>query len=359
MDEKIYKRLAEQLDALPNGFPPTDNGAELRLLVHLFTPEEAGLAAQLQSTPETAEDLVERIGGDADTMSSLLDGMARKGLITASRMDEVKGYCLMPFMVGFYEEQERTMDEELARLFEDYMDQALEIVLGIEPKMHRVVPVNETIQTDMEVHPYESIVDIVAMAKAWCVFDCICRKHKVLVGDPCEHPVELCMAFSEIPGAFDGSSHYKALTHEEAVATLLRASDAGLVHSVSNSQKEIGYICNCCTCSCNMLRGISEMGIANTIARSAFVNEVDEDLCNGCEICLDYCQFDALSIEHGIVAVSVVACVGCGVCVPSCDTEALHLVRRPEEEVLQIPVTEEDWGVERAEARGIDLDIIR
>jgi Pyruvate/2-oxoacid:ferredoxin oxidoreductase delta subunit len=359
MDEKIYKHLAERLDALPNGFPPTDDGAELRLLAHLFTPEEAGLAAQLHATPETAEDLIERIGSDADTMCSLLDGMARKGLINASRMDEVKGYCLMPFIVGFYEKQERTMDDELARLFEDYMNQALEIVLGIEPKMHRVVPVNETIQTDMEVHPYESIVDIVAMAKAWCVFDCICRKQKVLVGDPCEHPVELCMAFSEIPGTFDGSSHYKALTHEEAVATLLRASDAGLVHSVSNSQKEIGYICNCCTCSCNMLRGISEMGIANTIARSAFFNQVDEDLCNGCETCLDYCQFNALSIEDGIAAVSVLACVGCGVCVPSCDTEALNLVRRPEEEVLQIPVTEEDWSLERAEARGIDLDIIR
>jgi Na+-translocating ferredoxin:NAD+ oxidoreductase RNF subunit RnfB len=211
----------------------------------------------------------------------------------------------------------------------------------------------------MEVHPYESIVDIVAMAKAWCVFDCICRKQKVLIGDPCEHPVELCMAFSEIPGAFDGSSHYKALTQEEAIATLQSASDAGLVHSVSNSQKEIGYICNCCTCSCNMMRGISEMGMANVVARSAFVNEVDEDLCTGCEICLGYCQFDALTMEDQIVVVSKVACMGCGVCVPSCDTEALTLARRPEEEVLQIPVTEEDWGVERAEARGINIDDIR
>ena len=43
MDEKLYKRLAERLDALPNGFPPTEDGAELRLLAHLFTPEEAGL----------------------------------------------------------------------------------------------------------------------------------------------------------------------------------------------------------------------------------------------------------------------------------------------------------------------------
>jgi Pyruvate/2-oxoacid:ferredoxin oxidoreductase delta subunit len=359
MDEKIYKRLAERLDALPHGFPPTDDGVELRLLAHLFSQEEADLAVQLRATLETAEEIAARIGGDVDTVGSLLKGMVRKGLITAKRVDGVKSFCLMPFVVGFYEEQGRTMDEELAHLFEDYMQQSLEGVLSIEPQLHRVVPVNETIQTDMEVHPYESILDIVARAKAWCVFDCICRKQQVLIGDPCEHPVELCMAFSEVPGAFDKSSYYKALTQEEAVATLQRASDAGLVHSVSNSQKEIGYICNCCTCSCNMLRGISDMGIANVVARSAFVNEVDEDVCNGCETCLDYCQFDALSIQDGIAVVSGVACVGCGVCVPSCDTEALNLVRRPEEEVLQIPVTEEDWLVERAVARGIDLDIIR
>ena len=237
MDEKIYKRLAERLDALPSGFPPTDDGVELRILAYLFTPEEADLAAQLRATLETAEEIVERIGGDMDTVESLLNGMVGKGLISASQVEGEKGFCLMPFVVGFYEEQERTMDEELARLFEDYMHQAFEIVFRIEPQMHRVVPVNETIQIDMEVHPYESIVDIVALAQAWCVFDCTCRKQKLLIGDPCEHPVELCMAFSEIPGAFDGNSHYKALTQEEAVATLQRASEAGLVHSVSNSQK--------------------------------------------------------------------------------------------------------------------------
>ncbi len=359
MDEKTYKRLAEHLDALPSGFPPTEDGVELRILAHLFTPEEARLAAQLRTTIKTAKEISERIGGDVDTVGSLLNGMVGKNLIGTGPVEGERGFFLMPFVIGFYEEQKSTMDEELARLVEDYMQQTFEILLGIEPKLHRVIPVNETIQIDMEIHPYESIVDIVAMAKAWSVFDCICRKQKMLIGDPCEHPVELCMAFSEIPGAFDGSSHYKALTQEEAVATLQRASDVGLVHTVSNSQKEIGYLCNCCTCSCNMLRGLSEMGIANTIARSAFVNEVDEDVCNGCETCLDYCQFDALSIEDGIAAVSVLACVGCGVCVPSCDTEALSLVRRPEEDVLKIPVTGDDWGVARAETRGISLDNIR
>ena len=45
MDENVYKHLAERLDALPNAFPSTEDGIELRLLAKLFTPEEADLAA--------------------------------------------------------------------------------------------------------------------------------------------------------------------------------------------------------------------------------------------------------------------------------------------------------------------------
>lgn len=359
MDENVFKRLAEHLDALPNGFPATQDGAELRLLSYLFSPQEANLAANLRATPETVAEIAARIGESTDKLTDLLIGMAQKGLITVKKGDREKAYCLMPFMIGFFEEQVETIDTELARLVEDYMQQAFEGVLGVEPQLHRVVPVNESIQIDMEVHPYESIVDIVASAKAWCVFDCICRKQKTLIGEACEHPVDICMAFSEIPGAFDGSSFYKTLTQEEAVATLQRATDAGLVHTVSNRQEEIGYICNCCTCSCGVLRGISEMGTANIVAHSAFVNTVDEAACSGCKTCLDYCQFNALTIKDGITVVNKIACMGCGVCVPFCETEAMTLVRRPDEEVLQVPVTKEDWGIERAEARGIDINIIR
>ena len=47
MSKNPYKRLAMRLDALPNGFPPTDDGSELKLLAKLFTPEEADLAVEI------------------------------------------------------------------------------------------------------------------------------------------------------------------------------------------------------------------------------------------------------------------------------------------------------------------------
>ena len=64
MEESPYKRLAERLDALPNGFPPTEDGVELHLLAKIFTPEEAELAAQLRLTQETPKQIAGRVGGD-------------------------------------------------------------------------------------------------------------------------------------------------------------------------------------------------------------------------------------------------------------------------------------------------------
>ncbi len=354
MNEDAYRRLAARLDALPNGFPPTASGAELRLLAKLFTSEEAALAAELRLTLETPGEIVERIGGDAAAITAALKAMAKRGLIKAGRASSGLGFGLMPFVVGFYENQNSTMGAELARLFEDYYREAFIGISNVQPSLHRVIPVNRTVKMEMEVHPYESAAEIVSACRAWGVLDCICRKQKALIGEPCGHPLDVCLAMSPVPGTFDRLPGLRALTQDEAMATLRRAAEAGLVHTVSNSQEGVWYICNCCTCSCGVLRGIADLGMANVVARSAFVNRVDEAACQACERCVDACQFGALSLET-VAHVDAVRCVGCGVCVLTCPEEALALVRRPEAEVLPPPVTESDWQAERAAARGLAL----
>lgn len=348
-----YKRLALRLDALPNGFPATEDGAELRLLEKLFTPEEAELAAKLRLTLETSQQIAERIGRDENETRLMLKTMTKRGLIKAGKLDSALGFGLMPFAVGIYEFQVERMDAEMAELFETYYQQAFAQVLAVSPQVHRVVPVNQTVRTGMEIAPYESVTAIVDQAKSWGVLDCICRQQKALIGDPCEHPLDVCMTFSSVPGAFDHNKTIRALTRDEAMHTLDRAADAGLVHSVGNNQEGLWYICNCCSCSCGILRAMAEMGVANVVAHSSYINVVDEMLCNGCEDCVDYCQFDALSLDGYMMTVSELSCVGCGVCVPHCDIEALQLVMR--EEKVVPPKTELDWMAARAAARGTDM----
>ncbi len=350
-----YKALAERLDNLPNGYPPTEDGSELKLLAKLFTPEEAELASHLLIRLETAEQVSQRLEREYSTTRSLLKAMASRGLIRAGKTDGGLGYGLLPFVVGIYENQVgELMDAELARLFEDYYQRSFARILSVQPAVHRVIPVNENIKMDMEVAPFESVAGIIERAESWGVLDCICRKQKALIGDPCKHPIEMCMTFSNRPEAYAGASEVRALTKAEAYELLQRAEQAGLVHTVSNSQKGTWYICNCCTCSCGILRGMAELGVANVVARSAFVNTVDEELCNACGLCLESCQFNALSLGE-VVTVDQVRCVGCGVCVSTCPDHALVLVRRPEDEIKPVPTSFIDWGLQRAQERGLDL----
>jgi electron transport complex protein RnfB len=353
MKMDTYKQLAQQLNMLPNGFPPTDDGRELKLLAKLYSPEEAGLAARLTPVLETAEEIAVRTGGQADELKKQLKGMSRRGLIEAGRKDSALAFKLMPFVVGVYEMQLNSMDAELAGLFEDYFQAAFKYMLAVKPQFHRVIPVNETVRNPMEIRPFESAAEIVDAMQSWGVQDCICRKQKALIGEACEHPIEMCMVFYPQPNAFDQSATIRTLTHDEAMRTLRRAAEAGLVHSVSNNREGVYYICNCCTCSCGILRGIAELGIANVVASSAFVNQVDTVLCNGCEDCIKSCQFSALSMDDMFAQVNAIRCVGCGVCVITCSTGALGLARRPDEEVKPVPQTHAEWGALRAAERGL------
>lgn len=357
MDENPYAVLAKRLDSLPNGFPPTQDGIELRLLARLFTPDEARLAAQLRLNLESPAQIAERLGMDPQSLRDTLKSMARRGLIKAGRMDGGIGFGLLPFVVGIYEMQVTWLDAEFASMFEDYYRRAFGQMLAIQPAVHRLIPVGESVRVDMHIYPYESVTQILAEAKSWGVIDCICRKQKALVGDPCKHPLDVCMVLSPKPDAFAADGPVKALTQEQALDTLRRAAQAGLVHSVSNSQSGMSYICNCCTCSCGILRGIADLGIAGVVARSAFVNQVDETLCVGCELCVPACQFGALKMNHTI-HVDELRCLGCGVCVSTCPEGALSLSRRPEADVEAPPRTEMEWLQQRAARRGQDLEAV-
>jgi ferredoxin len=334
------------LDALPNRFPAAEDESDLRLLAKIFSLEEAALAADLLPELEPPAQIAARLERDPSEINALLKEMTKKGLIAFGKTAQGRlGFGLLPFVVGIYEAQLGRIDAEMAQLFEAYYQKAFGNALRTQPQVHRVIPVGESVKNDMEVQPFESVSSLVEQAQSWGVSNCICRTQKALIGDPCQHPVDVCMVLSQKPNAFSGSATIRSLTQAESKQTLQRAAAAGLVHCVSNNQHDLWYICNCCTCSCSILRGMAELGIANVVARSAFVNRVDLDLCIACGACLPTCQFDALTLEE-MAQVNEMRCVGCGVCVAACPQGALGLVRRLGEAAP--PLSEEEWRVARA-----------
>jgi hypothetical protein len=172
MDE-AYSRLARHLDSLPNEFRLMTADC---MLAKLFTPEEADLAARLRRTPEIPARIAERIGADPEPLAAQLKGMARRGLIAISRTPDGLAYGALPFVVGIYENLVGELDVEFARLFEGYYRQAFGRAMAIAPSVHRVIPVQESVRTGMEIHPFES-------ARQSCtkrgVTDCICRNRSL------------------------------------------------------------------------------------------------------------------------------------------------------------------------------------
>jgi electron transport complex protein RnfB len=353
MSEDVYRRLAQRLDAIPNGFPATESGVELKLLAKIFEPEEAALAVEMRLTREPAEVIGARAGVDPKTAYRTLKTMVRKGQIRVGRKNRKLVFGLMPFVVGIYEEQLPRLDKELAMLFEQYYQEAKGPFTSHSPPFHRVIPVEEAIPVGIEIYPYERATEMLGSAKAWGVRECICRIQQKLIGEGCDRPVENCLVFAPVEGVFDHSEVTRAITKEEAQRILFEAEEAGLVHSPGNYRDGNYYICNCCTCCCGLLRNVAEFSIPTVIARSDFVAIVDAELCAGCGDCVARCQFGALAMVEEVCLVDAGRCVGCGLCTTVCPTEALHLQRRAEGEVPLPPMTSKEWSAQRALARGL------
>jgi len=338
-----YKALAIKLDHIPNGYPATESGVELKLLAKLFTEQEAHLASLMSHKFETIQTIAEKNKMEQPEVKIMLVGMVKKGLIDMKKEDGVGiTFGLIPFVVGFYEKQNAKIDKEFAELFEAYYKEAFHEVMLAKPPVHRVIPVETTIPVNIDVMHYEKASSYIDVAKSWGVLDCICRVQQRLIGQGCDHPVENCLVFSPRPGQFDRTDDIRSITKDEALEILDEANKAGLVHSTNNAQDEVYYICNCCTCSCGVLRSMVDYGSEHSIARSDFYATVDEDLCTGCETCLERCQFSAMVID-GVCNVIEANCYGCGLCVTSCPEEALSMVQKTAKELIPPPENDDAW----------------
>jgi NAD-dependent dihydropyrimidine dehydrogenase PreA subunit len=357
MSEEIYKKLAKVLDTLPNGFPETESGAEIKLLKKIFAPEEADLFCDMRLTFETAQQIAERTGRPLEGLEEMLTTMADKGQIFSIDFGETRVFKMLPWAFGIYEMQQPRLDREFAELNEAFAPAYGKQFFSNTPQMMQTLPIEEEISVDQEPLPYDRVSAIIDSSEAFMLMDCICKKEQGLLDKPCDKPLEVCMAFAPIPGIFDDSPLGRTISKDEAKAVLNKAEEVGLVHLTSNFQNGRFYICNCCGCCCGVLRGINELGIpASKVINSHYYAVIDPDKCTVCGICADErCQVNA--IEEGEDAYEVIQdkCIGCGLCVTTCPGEAIQLVVKKEEDLVPPPIDEAMWFKERGNQRGVDF----
>jgi ferredoxin len=349
--DKAYEKLADALNALPNGYTRTQTGSDLRLLEFLYTPDEAELASLLGLEWEEAEAIAQRAGLLPKEALAGLFSLVRQGKVWIDRQNGKYRFRLAPFIVGSYEASVDRMDAKMAGLVEDYLnDGGVYGIMQPQPALHRVIPAADALDLEW-ILPYDNVMEILRSAKTFHVQDCICRLQQESLGQGCGAPKHNCLSFSKVErGPKPGD-----ITLEEAIRLIDEAEKAGLVHSVSNIVEGLSYICNCCGCCCGVLRGITKWGIENSMARANYEAIADKDACVGCGICLDRCQVSAIRMgsKDNKAVIDREKCLGCGLCVSTCAVKAIRLVPRPEAEQIKPPQDFGKWEHERLMNRGL------
>ncbi|MDY6833358.1 MAG: 4Fe-4S dicluster-binding protein [Chloroflexota bacterium] len=355
MSDEVYHKLAKVLDTLPNSFPSTPNGLEIRLLKKVFTPEEADLFCDLRLIPETAQQIAERTGRPLEGLGEKLISMWQRGEIFGISLGDVTLFRMVPWVVGIYEFQVNRMDREFAQMCEEYSIFLGPPLVMNSPKMMQVIPVEKEIPAKQEALSYEQVSTIMEMGQSFAVNQCICKKEQGLLDNACKKPQEVCMAIAPMPGVMDNHPWGgRVISKEEAYEVLRRAEEAGLVHLTSNYESGNWFICNCCGCCCMALRAV-RMGITNAI-NSHYYAEIDQATCISCGICAnDRCQIHAIEEKEDSYRVNKERCIGCGLCVSTCPAESVRLVQKPLGELEAPAKDEQTWFEERARSRGVDI----
>lgn len=355
----VYNKLAQKLDGLPNGFPATESGVELRILQKIFTPEEAEMALKIRPIPEPAEAIAERLGKPLAEMEAVLENMVKKGQIGSAKIKGQQVYMFVPFVVGVFEFQLERLDKELADLMEEYAPSLMPTLGGVRPALMRVVvPVNAQIDGQHQVHVYEDVRQILGKAKSFQVNECICRKEHAIQGSSCKHPSEVCLAFANSEGAFDNSPRGRVITLQDALDVVAKAEESGLVHATYNVESGQMFMCNCCSCCCGIIRGMKSFNAPHLMAKSNYRASIAADTCAACGTCADErCPMEAIVEDDGVYTVQEERCIGCGVCASTCPTESITLIRKPESPEDAPAKNVVDWYMKRSANRGIKIAI--
>ena len=325
-----YKRLAQHLDALPGGFPPTERGVEIRILRHLFSDQEARLALALTLIAETAATIALRIRTPLAETEQRLETMAAKGLIFRSKpLNKPAVYMAAQFVVGIWELQVGRLTPELVRLVNDYMPDLMDKKVWKKIPQMRTIPVGRSIDTPLEVLAHEKAETLLRQKSHFAVAACICRREQQMMGRGCSKPMDMCLSFGDDEDFFVKNKIGRRITLDQALGILKQADRSGLVLQPNNGRK-ISWLCCCCGCCCGILRTIKTHPKPAELVSSPFQAATVPDLCTGCGICETRCPMEAVSIQHKRAVLDLDRCIGCGLCVSTCPEKAIHLERKPD-----------------------------
>ena len=343
----IYRQLGKKIDSTAVRTPW--NPALRDLLYTLYTPEEADIIVRMPYRPSTLARLQKVMGMDAVPLQKRLESLCHKGLVCDIYEGGDYVYMISPFVIGFFEfTMMRTRGElapkKWAELFQAYMfgsHDFLDANFGDNQQISvmRALPHEETLGDHVEILDYEKASALIDAQTSFAVGICSCRHEKEHVGErQCTVPLETCTSMGSGAEFLIRNGFARSITREEMLDITARSRDMGFVLSTDNVKQDAGFICHCCSCCCNLLKGIRETGYSGVLVSSNFEARCDEEMCNGCGKCARACPINAITMVEVSVkegerprkkpVVNQDYCLGCGVCALKCPPKAMRLDER-------------------------------
>lgn len=196
----------------------------------------------------------------------------------------------------------------------------------------RLVAIKEDIEIkDLEkVIPYSRAKDIILKnPDRIAVLDCPCRTARE---NPCQ-PIDVCLIIGDPFVSFmleHQPKKSRQISSQEAMEILEAEHKRGHVSHAFFKDAMLNRfyaICNCCSCCCGAFQAHNSG--TPMLMSSGYTASINPELCEGCGICVEFCQFDAIQLREGTALVNSEACFGCGVCVDKCAQEAAKLILDP------------------------------
>jgi len=354
MPEDIFRRLQQRLDLYSLGFPATESGIEIKILKKLFNENDAEMFLNMSPNLEEAKSVAKRLGRPVEEIASQLEDMTKRGLLFRLSKGESVKYGAIPFMHGLAEFQIKRFDREMGGLLEAYLNEKFnQSIAGIDGLFLRTVPIEKSIIPEHYVAAFDDAVAIIKKNDMIAVAECLCRKEKIIMGKGCGKPLESCIMFGSMAKYYIDNNLGRQVNSEEATNIVRQAQEAGCVTQPGTAQNPAG-MCNCCGDCCAVLNAVKKFPRPAEFVFSNYQAAVNSESCTGCEICLERCQMEAITINQGGIAeVNLDRCIGCGLCVTTCSTEAINLMEKPEAQKRTPPATSSEQMMRIAKHRGV------
>ena len=330
----IYVRLLEKMNC------PNPNSEYMRKIVRkLVTPEEGELLLELPAEPA---ELARKSGMTEDTVQRRLREFTEKGLVIPTS----KGLRMVRDVIQFHDanlsSSEKWVDGELLDMWKHFYEAELfplmKTMSAIPADSYvqsvRVVPAWKAIELSSDLPtaklpPEDNLRDLVKGADTIAVVPCTCRRSL----RRCDAKVDCCVQFNRgAEYAIDRGAGRK-ISADEAMAIFEEGEEAGLVHTWPFAiSSRLNEICNCCIDCCIVFDGGLKFGtVGRGLQKSHLRAEVDREICDGCQDCVERCFFDAIEMKKDLPAKKLKAvvdldkCYGCGACVVGCDPRAIKM----------------------------------